>query len=313
MTEFYCWVCDYSSNSGEGNLARLFVKKKEINNKIKLFSNNNLEIKNKLLYNIINYKYFSPIIGIIFCWFCFFNKKKVIFLNYLPFWNILIFILLPPKTEFGPITGGSNFSNNKINLVRKYAFPILYKISEFFIYIRVKKIIFSTDLLTKYINKKTILKSEFNYIFKMKKKKKSEKKDIDFFIYYRKHLNKESFFDYNFIKKLISLKYKIHVAGDHLNYPSIINHGYINNKFINKFLSRSRYTLASGENLYSVFTMECLNNNVKIIVKKKDKYKINFFKKEFIILDYEKIYNIINLKSSMNNPIFNNQNIHFCS
>jgi hypothetical protein len=97
---------------------------------------------------------------------------------------------LPPKTEFGPITGGSYFSNNKINLVRKYAFPILYKISEFFIYIRVKKIVFSTDLLTKYLNKKTILKSEFNYIFKMKKKKKSEKKDIDFFIYYRKHLNK---------------------------------------------------------------------------------------------------------------------------
>jgi hypothetical protein len=96
------------------------------------------------------------------------------------------------------------------------------------------------------------------------------------------------------------------VAGDYLNYPSIINHGYINNKFINKFLSRSRYTLASGENLYSVFTMECLNNNVKIIVKKKDKYKINFFKKKFIILDYEKIYNIINLKSSMNNPIFHN-------
>jgi hypothetical protein len=306
MNELYCWACDYSSNTGEGNLARLFVKKKEINYKIRLISNNNLKIKNKLLLNIIKYKYFSPFIGIFFCWQCYFSRKKVVFINYLPFWNIFIFALLPPKTEFGPITAGSNFSNNKINLIRKYIFPVLYKISEFFIYIRLQKIIFSTDLLIKYLNKKTILKCEFNYIFKMKRKNINNSKDIDFFIYYRKHPNKESFFDYNFIKKLISLKYKIHVAGDHLNYPSVINHGFISNKLIKKFLSRSYYTLASGENLYSVFAMECLNNNVKIIINKKEKNKIKFFKNEFVILDYEKIYNLINLKSSMNNPIFNN-------
>ena len=27
MHEFYCWACDLSKNTGEGNLANLFIKK----------------------------------------------------------------------------------------------------------------------------------------------------------------------------------------------------------------------------------------------------------------------------------------------
>lgn len=27
MDKYYCWACDFSSRTGEGNLARLFIKK----------------------------------------------------------------------------------------------------------------------------------------------------------------------------------------------------------------------------------------------------------------------------------------------
>ena len=106
--------------------------------------------------------------GIVFCWKKYFSNEKVCYLNYLPLWNFLIFIFLPPNTILGPITGGANFSkNNKINFfIRAFLFPVLYKISEFFLNLRLKKIIFSTDLLKKNLSKVTIEKSQFNFALK---------------------------------------------------------------------------------------------------------------------------------------------------
>jgi hypothetical protein len=308
MNRLYCWVCDLSQNTGEGKLANLFIEQKKIHNHIKYFSVKSIQVKNEIFLKILNFKYFSPFIGIVYCWFFFFKKKKAAYINYLPFWNIFIFILLPPKTIFGPITGGANFRKDKINIIRKYIFPVLYKISEFFIYLRLKKIIFSTDLLKVYLNNKTLIKSDFNYIFNIKKKNNNSIgiKNIDFLIYYRKHKNKESFFPYKFLKKIISLNFRVNIVGDYLNYPSVINHGYINNKLLNKLLSRTNYTIASNENLYSIFIMECINHGVKIIINSNEKNNIKFFKKNFINIDYNKIFQIGSLRLSMNNPISHN-------
>jgi hypothetical protein len=308
MNRLYCWVCDLSQNTGEGKLANLFIEQKKIHNHIKYFSVKSIQVKNKIFLKILNFKYFSPFIGIVYCWFFFLKKKKAAYINYLPFWNIFIFILLPPKTIFGPITGGANFRKDKINIIRKYIFPVLYKISEFFIYLRLKKIIFSTDLLKVYLNNKTLIKSDFNYIFNIKKKNNNSIgiKNIDFLIYYRKHKNKESFFPYKFLKKIISLNFRVNIVGDYLNYPSVINHGYINNKLLNKLLSRTNYTIASNENLYSIFIMECINHSVKIIINSNEKNNIKFFKKNFINIDYNKIFQIGSLRLSMNNPISHN-------
>jgi hypothetical protein len=71
-------------------------------------------------------------------------------------------------------------------------------------------------------------------------------------------------------------------------------------------LSRTNYTIASNENLYSIFTMECINNGVKIIINKNEKNKIKFYKKNFIAVDYNKILNLESLRLSMNNPISHN-------
>ena len=103
----------------------------------------------------------------------------------------------------GPITGGANFNkSNKLNyFIRKYIFPIFYKISEKIINFRFEKLIFSTNLLKKYLNNTTIQKSNFNYVLNNIKLKKKNflKKKIDFLIYNRNHRNKKVFI---FKKKL---------------------------------------------------------------------------------------------------------------
>ena len=285
MKYVYCWACDFSKNSGEGKLANLFVKNK-FNCNYKIYSPNSFKI-NKIFNNIINFKYISPLIGIIFCWFFFLNNKKVAYINYLPLWNFLIFVLLPPKTLLGPITGGAHFVE-KNKLIRGFLFPIFYKISELFLIIRKVQINFSTELLKKYLFKNTIKKSNFNYVFKYYSKKKFKKKNIDFVIYYRKHKNKESLFPFAFVTNLIRLNFKIHIVGDYLKNPYVKNHGFLNNEKINDLLSKSFFSLISSENPYTLFTIECLNNNVKIVADINDKKKIKYFKRQFIFLNFKK-------------------------
>ena len=91
--------------------------------------------------------------------------------------EFLIFLLLPPKTILGPITGGAiyNKSNNLNYIIRKFCFPIFYKITEIIIHLRsTEKIVFSTDLLKKYLFKRTIENSDFNFVLKISNLKKRE-------------------------------------------------------------------------------------------------------------------------------------------
>ena len=283
------WVCDYSENTGEGRLARLFIQNLKLNQKNRLRFN-----QKKILRN----KYFSTIQGIIFCWIKYLNNQRVCYLNYLPLWNFLIFIFLPPKTILGPITGGADYSKN-INLnffIRAFIFPIFYKLSELFLNIRLRKILFSTDLLKKNLSAITIKKSEFNFVLKFFSLRKKKKKKIDFLIYYRKHKNKKDLFPYDFVKKIIKLKFKISIIGDKLNYPGVKNYGNISNRKVLYLQSISKYTIASGENLYSFFVLECLSNNVKIIIDKLQNSKIKFLKKNFIGLYYNSKNILKNLK-----------------
>jgi len=284
--ELYCWACDFENSTGEGNLARLFIKKNFALGKYRIFTLNNIKI--------LNYKYLSPLIGILFCWYFFIIRKKTVYLNYLPLWNFLLFIILPPKTIFGPITGGAYYK--KKNVLRKFLFPFFYKISEFFLNLRNIKIYFSTELLKQYLNKTTIKRSSFNYVLNYYKKKNIQPKTIYFLIYYRTHKNKESFFPYNLIKILVQLNYKVHIVGDFLKNVLVVNHGKLNNNSINKLLSKTYFSIASEENIYSIFTMECINNSVKVLVDNQQKGKIKFFRKNFIILNLKNRFELNKLK-----------------
>jgi hypothetical protein len=305
METLYCWACDISENTGEGNLARIFLKKKAITYKIYVFNVKKIFSDYNFLFNIFNYRYIAPVLGVGFCWYLFLKKKKIAFIKYIPLWNFFFFLFLPPKTILGPITGGSNFKEDK-NFIRRYIFPYLYKISEFFLNIRLQQIYFSTDLLKPFLKKSTILKSHFNYVFKLINPKHNSTKDIDFLIYYRKHPNKEDLFPYNFIKKLISRGFRISVIGDHLNLRSVINYGRVKNKFVNMLLSKTFFTLASNENLYSLFIIESINNRVKIIIDSNQFQNIKFYKQYFVSLNFNKycdLSSLKNIKLTNNNPI----------
>lgn len=170
---YYCWACDFKNTTGEGNLARLFISKKIKKNSFKVITPDNLY----KIFFFLKYKYISPFVGIVICWFFFIKNKKTIYLNYLPLWNFFIFLFLPPKTIIGPITGGAYYNEQKnFTIVRKYIFPLFYKISLFFLKYRKIELIFSTSLLKKYIPKNFNLKIKFNFVFLLIKKRKKEKK-----------------------------------------------------------------------------------------------------------------------------------------
>lgn len=286
--KLFVWTCDFSNTSGEGKLARLFIKNFNKNNDYKIILNQK---------NTLKEKYISTIFGIFYCWKKYLKNQKVCYLNYLPFWNFFIFIFLPPNTILGPITGGAKYLgfNLKNILIRGLIFPICYKISEFFLIFRNSKIIFSTDLLKKYLFLSTINKSEFNFVFKNFKLLNKKTKKIDFIIYHRKHPNKKSFFPYSFINFLVKSKYKIYVIGDKINLKSIKNLGYISNQKVLYFQSISKYTIASEENLYSFFILECLSNHVKILVSKNQK-NINFKEKKFIKFNFKSFDSLKSIK-----------------
>ena len=206
---------------------------------------------------------------------------------------------MPPGTKFGPITGGAAFSNNKSNYIRKNIFPLLYKISEFFINIR-NHYLFSTELLKKNLFKKTIKKSKFNFVFKIiGRKKLIQKKNIDFLIYNRNHPNKKSLKIKKIIKKLILYDFDVRVIGDHINLNKIKNYGYISNYKVKKLLEKTYFTLLSEENTYSVFILECIENNVKILVENKVLKKIKYFENSFYKFNLKKIIEINNLKKKI--------------
>ena len=111
-------------------------------------------------------------------------------------------------------------------------------------------------------------------------------------IYYRLHKNKVSFFDSNFISKLVELKFKIYIVGDNLNIKGVKNLGYIKNKRLKKLQASSRFTICSEENIYSLFILECISNHVKVLVNSKDKKKIKFLKNNFLFFNFFKQKNI---------------------
>ena len=290
----FIWVSDYLEDSGEGKLARLYLKSRYSTKKVNFIFNQKRKVKQR---------YFSSILGIIYCWKKYLQNEKVCYLNYLPLWNFLIFSLLPPNTIIGPITGGANYKR-EISfqyLMRNFFFPIFYKISEFFLYFRKIEKIFSTDLLKKYLSKKTINESKFNFVFKNIHKKVRKKKEIDFLIYYRNHLNKKKLFPIDFLKEISKNGLKIQVFGDRLNIKNISNLGKINNKKVNELLSKTKYTIISSENIYSLFLTECISNHVKILIDNNSTYQINYFKKSFIKFNFSNQLNKKNLKKLLIN------------
>ncbi len=283
MKKYIAWCCDYRKDTGEGLLARKFVKKYFKNQKIKIF----FPKKNFLLKN-----YLFPYFGIIILWFYYLTGKKTIYINYLPLWNFPIFIFCPPKTIFGPITGSIQI--NKINslksIIRLILFPIFYKISLIILNLRCKKILFATNILKKFLYQDILKKSLLNFIlidFKVYKKK--FKKKYDLIIYFRKHENK--FFNHHFklINDFINKDKKILVIGDFLKINGVNNYGRVKRTNLINLIKLSRFSLSGDDNALSLFNLECLKHNVKVIYNKKLNFQIpNNLKKKFFSYNFDR-------------------------
>ena len=90
-----------------------------------------------------------------------------------------------------------------------------------------------------------------------------------------------------FIHNLIAAKFKIIIIGDKLKHKKVINYGNISNYNLTKLQAKAKYTIASAENIYSLFTLECITHNMKIIINKKNKSKIRFYKSSFLKINFE--------------------------
>jgi hypothetical protein len=131
--------------------------------------------------------------------------------------------------------------------------------------LRKKKILFSTELLKSSIKKNKIKRCYFNYILQLFAGfSKNEKKNIDFLIYHRLHNNKNNSMIYYFIKSTLEKKYKIVVIGDKINSENVKNMGYISRAAVKKLLANTKCTFGSSENLYTLFILDAISENVLI-------------------------------------------------
>ena len=295
--DYFVWANDLRNNSGEGILGNHFLNKIINKNKGKVFYvktpfekyyiiNNKKKIvfKKKSKQNF-TFKYILNIFNILSIWLNYFNNKKIIFVNFLPLWNIFLFILLPSKTILGPITGSiKNNSKTFFQIFfRNLLFPLFFKISGFVIYYKFKKAIFSTDLLKSIINKKYYNKFVFNFVIDIYQKKIFNKKRIIDLLYYnRDHPNKSDNSQIKLIKEFKN-NFIIYIVGNKLNISGIKNLGFIRRKKLISLLAKSKFVLNSSENFYTLFVMDALNQGCNIVNNNLVSTNI-FYKKKFIIL-----------------------------
>ena len=282
MNNIFFWASDYSSKSGEGKLAQIFIKKlkkiKKINNIYRIKSNLvklDANVTDKKFLSLIH-KYIIPLYGVFSLWFFYFKNHKTAYLNYLPLWNFVILLLLPPNCLLGPITGSIDDKKKKILK------SLLEKISEMIIKFRYKKAIFANNFF------QSRFKNHLhNFIISDYKKVKIESiKKYDFIFYIRKEFFHNNFFFQNLISNLLNLNFKVVTIGDKIPNKNIFNFGYQNKNITQKIISSCRYSLSNRENLYSFFAQDCLKNNLTVfynsqfkkyeILKISNLYPINF-------------------------------------
>ena len=284
MKKYIGWSCDFYKNTGEGQLAQKYINK--------YFKDKNVKIISPRI-NFFLSKYIYQFYGILVLWYYYFLGKKLIYINYLPLWNFLIFIFCPPNTIFGPITGSIQINKVKSikSFFRSFIIPMFYRISLFILYLRVEKIVFGTNILIKFLSKKILKKSELNFIlkdFKLNNLIIKKRKKYDLIVYYRKHENKFFLHHKKFIDHQIKIGKKVLIVGDKLNFNKALETGIISKRKIKNLISISKYALSGDDNLLSFFNLECLRNNVKVIYNYKLKFQITkITKKLFIPYNYE--------------------------
>jgi hypothetical protein len=310
---YYCWASDLSQTSGEGKLSLMFLKhvnqysKKKIvcysNSGKGLFYKNKLKLiypqrKNK---NNFYNNYIKVFFGIFLMWYYFFKKKKIIYIGFLPLWNFLIFLLLPPKVILGPITGNINNPKKFFGFFNVRVFIILFSyISIFILKIKKKNFFFAHENL--YLKFKKYLPNKILYNYQLlyfKKSKKNLSKKNNLLIYNRDHSSKNISY---IIKNLLNEKLftEIAIVGARIKKKNFKNLGYLEHKKLMNVLRKYRYSLVSDENFFSFFVLDAISSNMKLIFNS-ERYKLNKYN-YFSGIEFIKLKKI-RLKNSKNKSV----------
>jgi hypothetical protein len=298
--KIFAWACDLENYRGEGILGLNFLKHLSelknkkiyaetpsgtfIINKKKIYTIKKTKVK-KINLNFI-YNYLYPFFGVIKIWTCKNKYKEVSYVNFLPLWNFFLLLLLPKRTILGPVTGGVYLGSikNLNSLIRKKLIPIFYKMTLKIAEYRDIKLLFTTEILKKFLNsgKKNYYFFNYNLInYCSQKFKIEDKRYIDILFYYRKYAAHNSNQQLNIIKILAKQKFKIFVVGDYLNEKNVNNLGIISRKKIWEYLKKTKFSINEGTNFFSIFCLDCISCGTKVFFDKKIKLNQTFFPKNF--------------------------------
>ncbi len=316
----YIWACEFNNYSGEGKLSVLYLKylleNKEIKNYIiesplNIYTYADLKNLNKVKKqkSTFYFKYITPFIGLFkILKNHYLYKKKTVYLNYIPLWNFILFLFLPRKTILGPITGSEFFNSINIrSIFRNNVIKFLNLISKFIINVKYSELIFSTNLIK--INKKNHkYLFQLQYLLKKKKRKKIKKK-IYLIFYYRKHPNKYSVYEIDYLKKLIKSGKKVKIVGDF--HPELKNYcvGHLSQKGLVNLLDKSKYTISSLENPFSFFVQDAILSNIKVIFHQQQRKYLSKCYKNYLLLDFFKRNSLLKDNNFKGTDI--NKNIKF--
>ena len=234
-------------------------------------------------------------------------KKKTIYINYLPIWNFFIFLLLPPKTILGPITGNLKKNRKIFGIIQiDLLLYLCALISLFILKIRKKKFFFAHEHLYKKLKKHLWFDCIYNYqLLYFRKSKKNLSKKNNILIYNRSNKSKNIQFLLGILFKKFTFD-EVGVVGKKLNLNFVKNYGYVNHKKLLNILSKFKFALISDENFFSFFALDALSCQVKLIYNQESHEIKNYFvNSQFIKL------NKLNFKtvSKINKKIFLNKEL----
>jgi len=88
-------------------------------------------------------------------------------------------------------------------------------------------------------------------------------------------------------------------VGEKLDHPKVINKGFISKSSLDRILKESKFAYSSKENYLSLFSIQAINNNTKLIYNSLIKNKINILKSMYLGMNFldKKIKTKINKNS----------------
>jgi hypothetical protein len=281
----FIWATDFRPYGGEGILSREFSTElsrfhKNINvvvvstDRISKYKSG-LLINEKILIDTKGFdqdlnqgvynKYFAPFKGVFLLRKYRKKYKYIAYINYLPLWNIFLFLLLPKQTILGPIVGG--YPGVSRSLFRRLFFPFFYMLSGKIISKRFKSISLGNPGTYVYFPTKyrdSIVTNIFgalpsiNILRKHKILNQNIVKEYDVFVYYRIHSTRYPVEMENIVNELSFAGFRVCIIGDNIDNDRVFNYGFLPHEDTIRLLSKSQISIAFSQNIFSLIFFESI-------------------------------------------------------